>query len=87
MEEQKQLATEKLEKKLQLSELSHQQREQVWLDEMTEGILDKDEKGEEHFEEEEGDGELPPLKRPVRAGDKKPRRQRRKERERKEEAY
>ena len=52
---------------------------------MTEGLFEAE--GEREEEEMEGwsDGALPPIKRPVRAGDRKSGRQRRKERERREE--
>ena len=53
----------------------------VWLEEMTEGLF----RGEGHEEEEEEDTELPPFKRPVKAEDRKSKKQRRKAREMKEE--
>ena len=73
-----------MEKKLQLAELSHHQREQVWLEEMTEGILnDGREKGGDEGDVEERTSLL--TKRPVRAEDRKTKKQRRRERARKEE--
>ena len=84
VEEERERVAQKLEKKLQLAELTHQQREQVWLEEMTEGILDN---GEEVADEEgEADERRSALtKRPVRAEDRKTKKQRRKERQRKQE--
>ena len=83
VEEEREKATQKLEKKLQLAELTHQEREKVWLEEMTQGILDNeiDERGTS--DNEEGEGCI--AKRPVRADDRKTKKQRRKERERKKE--
>ena len=57
----------------------------MWLEEMTQGILDN-EVNERGMSDDEGEGEKCVLaKRPVRADDRKTRKQRRKERERKEE--
>ena len=86
VEEERERATQKLEKKLQLAELTHQQREKVWLDEMTQGILDNDDNERGTSDSEEGEGErCVSAKRPVRADDRKTKKQRRKERERKKE--
>ena len=86
MEEQRERATQKLEKKLQLAELTHQEREKVWLEEMTQGILDSEVNERGTSDNEEGEGERYILaKRPVRADDRKTKKQRRKERERKKE--
>lgn len=85
VEEEREKATQKLEKKLQLAELTHHQREQVWLEEMTEGILDDEkEKPDDEIETEEEQRSVL-TKRPVRAEDRKTKKQRRKERERKQE--
>lgn len=84
MEEERERAAQKLEKKLQLAELTHNQREQIWLEEMTEGILDDNRKrADDEGEIEERESIL--SKRPVRAEDRKTKKQRRKEREHKEE--
>ena len=86
VEEEREIATQKLEKKLQLAELTHQEREKVWLEEMTQGILHNeiDERG--MSDKEEGEGERCVIaKRPVRADDRKTKKQRRKEKERKKE--
>ena len=86
VEEQRERATQKLEKKLQLAELTHQEREKVWLEEMTQGILDNEVNERGTSDNEEGEGEECILaRRPVRADDRKTRKQRRKERERKKE--
>ena len=86
MEEERERATQKLEKKLQLAELTHQEREKVWLDEMTQGILDNEVNERGTSDSEEGEGEkCVSVKRPVRADDRKTKKQRRKERERKKE--
>ena len=79
VEEEREKAAEQLEKKVQLAQLTHSQRERVWLDEMTEGLLSDG--GGSHSSEEEG-GVV--LKRPVRAENRKTKKQRRKERMRKE---
>ena len=52
---------------------------------MTEGILGDDGQSDVVSLDEEDSDEFPPLKRPVRAEDRKPKKQRRKERERKDE--
>ena len=84
VEEERDIAAQKLGKKLQLAELTHKQREQVWLEEMTEGILDH---GKEIVDDEvEADERRSALtKRPVRAEDRKTKKQRRKEKQRKKE--
>lgn len=84
VEEEREKAAQKLEKKLQLAELTHHQREQIWLDEMTEGIL-KDEREKDDQEGEMDERRSVVTKRPVRAEDRKTKKQRRKEREHKEE--
>ena len=83
VEEEKEKAAQKLEKKLQLAKLSYHQREQVWLEEMTEGILNNE--GEKADDEGEVEERSVLSKRPIRADDRKTRKQIRKERERKEE--
>lgn len=86
VEEERERATRKLEKKLQLAELTHQEREKVWLEEMTQGILDNEVNERGTSDSEEGEAERCVLaKRPVRADDRKTKKQRRKERERKKE--
>jgi hypothetical protein len=86
VEEERERATQKLEKKLQLAKLTYQEREKVWLDEMTQGILDNEVNERGGSDDEEGEGERFVLaKRPVRADDRKTKKQRRKERERKKE--
>ena len=57
--------------------------QQVWLEEMTEGLFG--EGVESGGEEGGGDGTIPLLKRPIRAGDRKTRKVKRKERERQDE--
>ena len=52
---------------------------------MTEGLFEAEGKGEEGVAEGGSDGEAPPIKRPIRAGDRKSGQRRRKERERREE--
>ena len=84
VEEERERAAQKLEKKLQLAELTHQQREEVWLEEMTQGILDGAEERGEVDGEVEGERSVV-SKRPVRAEDRKTKKQRRKERERREQ--
>ena len=59
--------------------------QQVWLEEMTEGLFEEGDEGLSEGERSDGDGELPLAKRPIRAEDKKTKSQRRKESERKEE--
>ncbi len=81
VEEERELAAKRLEKKVQLAELTHSQREKVWMDEMTEGLLSDGEGSHVSDSEEEVDVVF---KRPVRAEDRKTRKQRRKERMRKE---
>ena len=81
MEEDKLKETEKLQRKLQLARMTHTEREKVWLEEMSEGI--KGGGGEEEVEEI-CEGELP-IKRPIRAEERKTRRQRKKEMLRKRE--
>ena len=84
VEEERERAAQKLEKKLQLAELTHQQREQVWLDEMSEGILDNEKEiADDKVEADERRSAL--TKRPVRAEDRKTKKQRRKEKQRKQE--
>ena len=86
VEEERERATQKLEKKLQLAELTHQEREKVWLEEMTQGILDNEIDEKDTSDNEEGEGErCVRAKRPVRADDRKTKKQRRKERELKKE--
>ena len=86
VEEERERETQKLEKKLQLAELTHQQREDVWLKEMTQGILDGGgEERDDDIGEVEGEKNIIISKRPVRAEDRKTKKQRRKERERKTE--
>ena len=85
VEEERERETQKLEKKLQLAELTHQQREEVWLKEMTQGILDGGgEERDDDIMEVEGERNIM-SKRPVRAEDRKTKKQRRKEKERKTE--
>lgn len=58
----------------------------VWLEEMTEGLFrGEGQEEEEKKKEGEEDAEFPPFKRPVRAEDRKSKKQRRKAREMKEE--
>lgn len=57
----------------------------VWLEEMTEGLFRGEGHEEEEEREEEEDTELPPFKRPVKAEDRKSKKQQRKAREMKEE--
>ena len=84
VEEERERAAQKLENKLQLAELTHQQREQVWLDEMSEGILDNEKEiADDKVEADERRSAL--TKRPVRAEDRKTKKQRRKEKQRKQE--
>ena len=78
VEEKRAIATAKLEKKLQLAKLTYSQREQVWLDEMR---LHSDDDGSHSND----DAVETVMKRPVRAENRKTKKQRRKERERKEE--
>ena len=78
VEEERARAADKLEKKLQLAKLTYSQREQVWLDEMR---LHSDDDGS-HSDDDEVETVM---KRPVRAENRKTKKQRRKERERKEE--
>lgn len=86
VEEEREKATQKLEKKLQLAELTHQEREKVWLEEMTQGILDNKVNERDASDSDEGEGKRCVLtKRPVRADDRKTKKQKRKERERKKE--
>lgn len=84
VEEERERAAQKLEKKLQLAELTHKQREQVWLEEMTEGILDNEKEiADDEVEADEQRSIL--TKRPVRDEDRKTKKQRRKEKQHKQE--
>lgn len=86
MEERKEKAAQKLERRLQLSKMTHEQRERVWQEEMTEGILggtEQEEKGEESDGEKEEGQAL--TKRPIRAEERKTKKQRRKEKMRRKE--
>lgn len=88
VEENKLKAAEKLNKKLQLAEMTHEQREKVWLEEMREGIPGEEGSGkgaEKEEEEEEESGEVIVKKRPIRAEGRKTKKQRRKEQLRKKE--
>ena len=83
VEEEKVKAAEKLERKLQMANMTHLERERVWIEEMSEGIRGGGEGeddglgGEEEKTEEES--EAPIRKRPIRAEERKTRQQRRKE--------
>lgn len=81
VEEDREKATDKLEKKLQLAKLTHTQREQVWLDEMK---LRSDSDGTPSSDDERDEVAM---KRPVRAENRKTKKQKRKEGERKEEVW
>ena len=77
-------ASEKLAKRLQLAKLTHVEREKVWMEEMSEGIPGERRKGsggeEEEGEEREGEGDDTVVgKRPIRAEERKTKKQRRKE--------
>ncbi len=79
IEKGREIAAEKLEKKVQLAELTFSQREKVWMDEMTEGLLSDG--GGSHGSDSDEDVIL---KRPVRAENRKTKKQRRKEKMRRE---
>lgn len=92
IEEKKVKAAQKLERRLQLTEMTHQQREKVWMEEMSEGILEESKEegetargGEKEEEEEEGMEDCALGKRPVRAEERKTKKQRRKEQLRRRE--
>lgn len=89
MEERKERAAQKLERRLQLAKMTHVERDQVWLEEMSEGILPTGEgegAGEREREEEEvEEEECSVTKRPVRAEERKTKKQRRKEQLRRKE--
>lgn len=82
IEERKAKAAQKLERRLQLSKMTHEEREQVWKEEMSEGILggEEVEEGEEVAEERQA-----VTKRPIRAEERKTKKQRRKEQMRRKE--
>lgn len=87
VEEKKMKAAQKLERRLQLSKMTYEQREKVWQEEMSEGILGGVEKeGEESREvaEEEEEGQAC-TKRPIRAEERKTKKQRRIEQMRRKE--
>ena len=91
VEEKKLKASQKLNRRLQLTKMTHDEREKVWMEEMSEGILGGQEEGpgtnevsvEEGGVAVEGGGAV--AKRPVRAEERKTRKQRRKEILRKKE--
>lgn len=91
VEEKKLKASQKLDRRLQLSKMTHDEREKVWMEEMSEGILGGQEEGpgaKEVGVVEGGvavEGESTVGKRPVRAEERKTRKQRRKEILRKKE--
>ena len=87
VEERKERAAKKLERRLQLSKMTHDQREKVWQEEMSEGILGGAEQREEETSEEMKEGEERPalVKRPIRAEERKTKKQRRKEQMRRKE--
>ena len=66
---------QRLERKLQMAKMTHQEREKVWLEEMSEGVLG----GKEERECEEDEEGFVPRKPPVRAEDRKTKKQRRRE--------
>lgn len=85
VEEKKLKAAEKLERKLRLTQMSHMERERVWLEEMSEGVgggggTEGGMEGREEEEEEDVcEGGLSLGKRPIRAEERKTRKQRRRE--------
>ncbi|KAL5463770.1 hypothetical protein EMCRGX_G032704 [Ephydatia muelleri] len=88
VEEDKLKEEDKLARKLKLTPMTAQQREQVWLQEMSEGLFEDITNGkEDEGGDQEAGAELPlaTLKRPVRAEDRKTHQQRRKEKLRREE--
>ncbi len=85
VEEKKLHEAQKLDKKLQLAEMTFQQREKVWLEEMCEGILEDEKKGCNDGEQEEKEEEDTVRKRPIRSENRKTKKQRRKEHLRKKE--
>ena len=91
VEEKRVRDTEKLEKRLQLAKLTNHEREKIWMEEMSEGIPGERvrghaSKGGEKEEGEEGEGEGHSTgKRPIRAEERKTKKQRRKELLRKKE--
>lgn len=89
VEEKKEKAAKKLERRLQLSNMTHEQREKVWQEEMSEGILGGAEQGEEEVPEKMKEGEeggsCVLVKRPIRAEERKTKKQRRKEQMRQKE--
>ena len=92
VEEKKQRAAQKLERKLKMAKMTHEEREAVWKEEMSEGLPVEGREGEEverdgeGMEKEEEEEELcDVVKRPVRAEERKTKKQRRKEQLRKKE--
>lgn len=85
IEEKKLKAAQKLDRRLQLTKMTHYEREKVWMEEMSEGILG----GQEEVGVAEGgvavEGGSTVGKRPVRAEERKTKKQRRKEILRKKE--
>ena len=83
IEERKLEAAKKLEKRLQLAEMTQQQREEVWLEEMKEGILGESDEGHRECKEdgeEDDEGSFHATrKRPIRAEERKTKKQRRRE--------
>jgi len=79
VEEAREIAAQKLEKKVQLAKLTHAEREGVWLAEMGEGLNDN--AAADPGSDAEGGVSL---QRPIRAENRKTKKQRRKERLRKE---
>jgi hypothetical protein len=88
VEERKEKAALKLERRLQLSKMTYEQRERVWQEEMSEGITaggETEEKGAESEGIEEEREEQVLNKRPIRAEERKTKKQRRKEQLRRKE--
>lgn len=86
VEEKKQRAAQKLERRLQLAKMTHEDREKVWKEEMSEGLLGGEEGEEVGVRgEEEEEGGCGVVKRPVRAEERKTKKQRRRERLRRKE--
>lgn len=89
VEERRARAAEKLERRLQLAKLTHEEREKVWREEMSEGIPGEtarrhpdgtEEEEEEGREMEETGGAAQGIrKRPIRAEERKTKKQRRRE--------
>ncbi len=80
MEEKKKKEVEKLQRRLQLSKMSHLERERVWAEEMKEGIGESatgEDKVGKPAEGEEKEGCVG--RRPIRAEERKTKKQRRKE--------